>query len=147
METKLAIFDFSGTLAYPKANGQNVLEGFKLYGDAQEAFVLPVQKAILTAASHFLLNDCNIPKNIEIFTPLETKYLKPDPKAFLFVLEQLEVTPGEAVMIGDEVERDLIPAISLGMKAFLIDRENKNKGVLPGGIIKINSLKELGAYL
>ncbi|MFA5742380.1 MAG: HAD family hydrolase [Candidatus Paceibacterota bacterium] len=152
METKLAIFDFSGTLAYGKISGQKLLEdmsnlSFELFGDAQKAFALPVQKAILTAADHFLLKGCDIPKDIKIFTPLETKYLKPDPRAFLFVLEQLGVSPQQAAMIGDEVERDLIPAVGLGMKAFLINRENKDISVLPNGIIRINSLKKLGEYI
>lgn len=209
MEIKLAIFDFSGTLAYSKADGPNLLEGidslgfrlktpseidlfyalirqfldsaeswqnlsekivfamgikedkgiveklagllkdslgFKLYDDAQEAFALPVQKAILTAGNHFLLKDCGIPEDIKIFTPLETKYLKPDPRAFLFVLEQMAIDPQQAIMVGDELERDLTPAASLGMKAFLIDREDKNTDALPDGIIKIKSLKDLCRY-
>lgn len=205
METKLAIFDFSGTLAYSKADGQSLIKGmeslgfkfepsdtnlfydiirrfldsteswqklaeeiilamnknagkktakklsdilknclgFKLYDDAQKAFALPVLKTILTAGSRFLLKDCNIPKDVRIFTPMETKYLKPDPRAFRFVLEQMAVDPRQAIMVGDETERDLIPAASLGMKAFLIERENENTGKPPKGIIKINSLKDL----
>ncbi|MFA7715227.1 MAG: HAD family hydrolase, partial [Candidatus Paceibacterota bacterium] len=73
--------------------------------------------------------------------------LKPDPRAFLFVLEQLGVDPRQAAMVGDEIGRDLVPAIGLGMKAFLIDREDKDTSVLPDGIIKINSLKKLGEYI
>lgn len=209
MKTKLVIFDFSGTLAYSRADGQNLIEGindlgfktqasleidsfypivrqfldsakswqdlaekisfvldketdqrnvkklaellqkslgFKLYDDAQEAFNLPVQKAILTTGSHFLLNNCGLPEDIRIFTPLETRYLKPDPRAFLFVLEQMGIDPQQAMMVGDETERDLIPAVDLGMKAFLIDRGSKNIDDLPNGITKINSLKKLSEY-
>lgn len=209
MEIKLAIFDFSGTLAFSNQDEQSFLRewdnlgfgrnnplnpasfyrsfwnllssakswkeiakklapkegktedkaiqrlemllkecfGFKLYDDARFAFDLPIQKAILTAGSRFLLEPCNIPKNIEIFTPFETSFLKPDPKAFLFVLKQLKISPKEAAMIGDETERDLIPALNLGMRAFLIEREDKNIGILPNKIIKLSSLKELENYL
>jgi len=66
--------------------------------------------------------------------------LKPDPRAFLAVLEKLKVKPEEVLMIGDEVERDLIPAKNLGMEVILIDRENKIENT---PIRKISSLAEL----
>jgi FMN phosphatase YigB (HAD superfamily) len=115
--------------------------GFTLYGDAQAAFDLPARKAILTAGSHFLTDDL-VPKDIEIFTPAETNYLKPDPRAFIFVLEKMNAHHQKTIMVGDEVARDLIPAKSLGIKPILIDRENRTDK-LPEGIIKIASLADL----
>jgi FMN phosphatase YigB (HAD superfamily) len=47
-------------------------------------------------------------------------------------------------MVGDEIERDLIPAKNLGMETILIDRENKIKNA---DFKKISSLKELKAIL
>jgi putative hydrolase of the HAD superfamily len=49
--------------------------------------------------------------------------VKPHPTIFLAVLEQLEVEPEEAAMVGDSLEDDLEGARALGMRAFLVDRE------------------------
>ncbi|MGH2996377.1 MAG: HAD family hydrolase, partial [Gaiellaceae bacterium] len=49
--------------------------------------------------------------------------VKPHPTIFLAVLERLEVEPAEAAMVGDSLEDDLEGARSLGMRAFLVDRE------------------------
>lgn len=119
--------------------------GFTLYGDAQAAFDLPARKAILTAGSRFLTDDL-VPKDVEIFTPAETTYLKPDPRAFIFVLEKMSAHHQKTIMVGDEITRDLIPAKSLGIKPILIDRENRtNKS--PEGIIKITSLTGLATLI
>jgi putative hydrolase of the HAD superfamily len=79
-------------------------------------------------------------KYFQIFTPKETKFSKPDERAFLAVLNFFKTKPEETLMVGDEIERDLIPAKKLGMETILIDRENKIKDAQ---FKKIGSLKEL----
>jgi len=113
---------------------------FELYEDVKEIMDLPIQKAILSANARFIVESLGLGKFAKIFTPKETKFLKPDPRAFLFPLKKLKVKPKETLMVGDEIERDLIPAKNLGMEAILIDRENKIKN---SPIKKINSLAEL----
>jgi len=113
---------------------------YRLFDDTKEVLDLPHQKAILTEAPHFLFSHLNLEKYFQIFTPKETKFSKPDERAFLTVLNFFKVKPEEALMVGDEIERDLIPAKKLGMEAILIDRENKIKDAQ---IKKISSLKEL----
>jgi len=113
---------------------------FELYDDVKEIFALPFQKAILSANARFIVESLGLQRFAEIFTPRETKTLKPDPKAFLVVLNKLKVKPEEVLMVGDEVERDLIPAQKLGMKTVLVDREDKVKDYSG---IKINSLREI----
>jgi len=54
--------------------------------------------------------------------------VKPDPSIFLAVLEQLDVEPGEAVMVGDSPGDDVEGARSIGMRAFLLDREGRYAG-------------------
>ena len=117
---------------------------YQLYDDAKEIIELSYQKAILTSAAPFLFSNLGLEKYFEIFTPRETKFLKPDPRAFLVVLNKLKVKPEEVLMVGDEVERDLIPAQKLGMKAILIDRRDKVENT---PVKKINSLKELKGLL
>ena len=117
---------------------------YQLYDDAKEIIELSYQKAILTSAAPFLFSNLGLEKYFEIFTPRETKFLKPDPRAFLVVLNKLKVKPEEVLMVGDEVERDLIPAQKLGMKAILIDRRDKVENT---PVKKINSLDELKQIL
>jgi putative hydrolase of the HAD superfamily len=117
---------------------------YQPFDDVKEVINLPYEKAILTDASRFLFSGLGFEKYFQIFTPKETKFLKPDPKAFLAVLNFFKVKPEETLMIGDELERDLIPAKNLGMEAILIDRENKIKNT---PIKKISSLKELKEIL
>ena len=50
---------------------------------------------------------------------------KPHPAIFLAALEQLGVTAEEAAMVGDSPEDDVEGAQALGMRAFLVDREDR----------------------
>jgi len=52
-------------------------------------------------------------------------WTKPHPTIFQAALQLLGVEPEEAVMVGDSVEDDVEGALALGMRAFLIDRENR----------------------
>ena len=51
---------------------------------------------------------------------------KPHPTIFRHVLEQLGVTAADAVMVGDSLEEDIDGARALGMRAILIDREDRH---------------------
>jgi putative hydrolase of the HAD superfamily len=48
---------------------------------------------------------------------------KPSPTIFLAALALLEVEARDAVMVGDSLVDDVEGARSLGMRAFLLDRE------------------------
>jgi HAD superfamily hydrolase (TIGR01509 family) len=117
---------------------------FEFYDDVKEIFDLPMQKAVLSANAEFIIKSLGLEEFAKVFTPRETKFLKPDPRAFLAVLEKLKVKPEETLMVGDELERDLIPAKKLGMETILIDRENKTENA---SVKKINSLVELKEIL
>jgi putative hydrolase of the HAD superfamily len=52
-------------------------------------------------------------------------WTKPHESIFRAALELLGVEPEEAAMVGDSVEDDVEGALALGMRAFLIDRENR----------------------
>jgi putative hydrolase of the HAD superfamily len=68
---------------------------------------------------------------------------KPHPTIFLAALERLAVAPAEAVMIGDSVGDDIEGARSVGMRALLIDRENRYPDVEE----KLTDLRALPAAL
>lgn len=50
----------------------------------------------------------------------ETGFAKPDLKIFNIALEQAKCHPNEAVMIGDRIDNDIVPARKLGMKTIWI---------------------------
>ena len=54
---------------------------------------------------------------------------KPDPTIFRAVLELLGAEPSEAAMVGDSLQDDVEGARALGMRAFLLDRENRHPEV------------------
>jgi HAD superfamily hydrolase (TIGR01549 family) len=56
-------------------------------------------------------------------------FVKPHPTIFQAALEQLGVEPAEAVMVGDSLEEDVEGARALGLRAILIDREDRHPEV------------------
>jgi putative hydrolase of the HAD superfamily len=55
--------------------------------------------------------------------------VKPHPTIFQAALELLAVAPAEAVMVGDSLEEDVEGARALGMRALLVDREQRHPEV------------------
>ena len=56
-------------------------------------------------------------------------YVKPHPTIFQAALGQLGVEPAAAVMVGDSLEEDVEGARALGMRAILIDRDDRHPEV------------------
>ena len=69
-------------------------------------------------AHHSLEVDCAIASRSHGWT-------KPHPTIFQAALDVLAVEAAETVMVGDSVEDDVEGAIAVGMRAFLIDREDR----------------------
>ena len=55
----------------------------------------------------------------------EVEIAKPDPRIFQLVLDYFDVNGEECVMVGDNLETDIIPAKTLGMKGILVDTRKK----------------------
>jgi HAD superfamily hydrolase (TIGR01549 family) len=55
--------------------------------------------------------------------------VKPHPTIFQVALERLGVEAADAVMVGDSLEEDVEGARALGMRAILIDREDRHPEV------------------
>jgi putative hydrolase of the HAD superfamily len=55
--------------------------------------------------------------------------VKPHPTIFQAALDRLEVDAPDAVMVGDSLEEDVEGARALGMRAILIDREERHPEV------------------
>jgi putative hydrolase of the HAD superfamily len=55
--------------------------------------------------------------------------VKPHPTIFRAVLEQLELEPPAAAMVGDSLEDDVEGARAVGIRAFLLDRDERHPEV------------------
>lgn len=115
---------------------------FRLFEDARQIFRLSFKKVVLSSSARFLIE--GLLPSIEIFTPKETNFLKPDHRAFLAPLKKFNISPQQVVMVGDRVEKDITPAEKLGMRGILIDRKNYYKDFERE---KITSLEELNEIL
>ena len=53
---------------------------------------------------------------------------KPNPTYYLDVIQRVGATPAECLMVGNDVDDDIIPTEALGMQTFLMTRDLINKG-------------------
>ncbi|MHA1649231.1 MAG: TIGR02253 family HAD-type hydrolase [Candidatus Helarchaeota archaeon] len=61
----------------------------------------------------------------DIIITEEVGIRKPNPKLFELPLKRAKVQPNEAIYIGDNYERDIVPCIKIGIKTVLIHRGGK----------------------
>jgi len=71
---------------------------------------------------------------------------KPDPAIFHVALEALGVPASEALHAGDDVVADVEGALAAGLRAVLIDREER-RAALPPGVQRVRTVAELVAGL
>jgi HAD superfamily hydrolase (TIGR01549 family) len=106
-------------------------ENFELYDDALPALeelrnrglrlglVSNTGRDLKAFVAHHRLDvDCALSSRIHGRT-------KPDPTIFRAVLERLGVEPEAAAMVGDSLEDDVEGARAIGMRAFLLDRDDR----------------------
>lgn len=79
-----------------------------------------------------------------VLTSDEVGIEKPNPKIFLEALAKTDFKPEEVLFVGDSITSDYIGASNVGMKALLIDRENKCKDE---DIVRINDLTKIVEFL
>jgi putative hydrolase of the HAD superfamily len=63
-------------------------------------------------------------------TPMDCGHWKPSHGIFQAALAHLKVAPSRCLMIGDDLERDILPAKELGMKTFHAERSNPLRTLL-----------------
>jgi FMN phosphatase YigB (HAD superfamily) len=79
------------------------------------------------------------PEDFELITSYEnSSRCKPDPGYYREVLDKLGVRPENCLMVGNDVQEDMLPARELGMEVFLltpclIDREDGDRSRIPQG--------------
>jgi putative hydrolase of the HAD superfamily len=69
---------------------------------------------------------------------------KPDPRAFHAATGLLGVAPGEALMVGDSLAKDVRGALAAGLRAVLLDRRGDHPGA---GVPTVATLHDLDPHL
>ena len=83
------------------------------------------------------------PEDFELVTTYEnSRFCKPNPAYYRDLLEKLALEPENCLMVGNDLDEDIRPALSLGMKAFLltpclIDRGGPEVAVPRGGFAEL----------
>ena len=68
------------------------------------------------------------PQDFELVTTYEnSRRCKPSPDYYREVLAELGTEPERCIMVGNDVEEDILPARSLGMKTFLLTHSLLNR--------------------
>ena len=105
---------------------------YQLFPGASEAVVKAKKNgfktAIVTTIAHFQFKKAIQPIRTYldfIMTGYEARCDKSNPKMYQKVLEILEVKPQEAVMIGDNIQLDVLLPKRLGINSILLDRERE----------------------
>jgi len=69
---------------------------------------------------------------------------KPDPKIYALALERLKAPAHQVLMVGDNFDRDILPAKALGMKTAWLTGDQKRECPDPSKVdIRLRSLEEL----
>jgi len=121
---------------------------YKLYPDAAAAVMKAKERelrtAIVTTIAYFQFKKVIQPlkKCFDfIMTGYEAGCDKTNPKMYRKVLEILKVKPDETVMIGDNVQVDILLPKRLGIHAILLNRESQNLDCQTADAI-VNNLAE-----
>jgi putative hydrolase of the HAD superfamily len=115
--------------------GWEISENFELYEDALPALE-EVRKAGLRIGlvSNGIrdLSEFVAHHRLDVDAIVDSRshgWVKPHPTIFEAALELLRVRADEAVMVGDSLDEDIEGARALGMRAILIDREERHPDV------------------
>ena len=80
-------------------------------------------------------------------TSEEVGYEKPHLQIFQHALRTFELNPADVIMVGDDVENDILPALKLGMTCVLTEEFVKTSAHIPAGVLRISHLSELESLL
>jgi putative hydrolase of the HAD superfamily len=127
--------DIASECAREIERGWEVSENFELFEDA-----LPVLEEIRAARLQIGLVSNGIRDltefvahhRLDVDAIVDSRShgrVKPHPTIFQAALERLGVDAADAVMVGDSLEEDVEGARALGMRAILVDREDRHPGV------------------
>jgi putative hydrolase of the HAD superfamily len=111
----------AGIVAYRRAREASLIAYPKVYSTLYKLLKMGIKMGILSDApvkeAWLRLAYLNFHQIVDtVVTFDDTGVRKPDPAPFRLLLQKLEVSANEAIMVGDWVERDIIGASQVGMK-------------------------------
>lgn len=153
---KVIVFDWGDTLM------RDFLEfkGPMAYWEKVE--IIPgVKKALEIISSHYIccvasnagdssaeimelaLNRVNIDKYFNhLFTSRELEVSKPNPDFFKQIVNKLKLKPDECIFVGNDYEKDIVPAKAVGLYTVLFSEEDKS-GTFTDADYSIHSMNKL----
>jgi putative hydrolase of the HAD superfamily len=115
--------------------GWGVSENFELFEDVlpalEEMRAAHLQIALVSNGFRDL-NEFVLHHRLDVDAVVDSRShgrVKPHPTIFQAALDALGVRPDDAVMVGDSLEEDFEGARALGMRAILVDREERHPEV------------------
>ena len=111
----------------------------------QPNYILHIITNGFKEVQHGKLNQSNIDHFFQTVTNSEMVGVKkPNPKIFNHALQMAKATPEESLMIGDNLEADVLGALNFGMEAICFNYHNET---LAADIIGVDHLLELKKYI
>ena len=88
-----------------------------------------------------------IPASHRVYS-YEEGFAKPDVELFRRACKRVGLAPQDCLMVGDHLENDILPALKLGMRTVLIDREHVySPSDLPAETLHLDKMELLLEYL
>ncbi|MFH1248880.1 MAG: TIGR02253 family HAD-type hydrolase [archaeon] len=136
-----------GLIAYRKTRG-NFLVSYKGVRKTLEKLRKKYKLAILSDAPRIKAWLRLVSMRIEDFFEVvvtfdDTMKMKPDASPFMKVLKELKVEPQEAVMIGDNIKRDIMGGRAVGMKTIFAKYGNAKRKIKSNADFEIEKIEEL----
>ena len=79
-----------------------------------------------------------------VTTSSEYSYSKPDIRLYEEVIKRFKINKNEMIMIGDEFKKDVLPCLSIGIKAIWLNRNGKENAY---NVLEIKSLNDIFDYI
>ncbi|MFA4647685.1 TIGR02253 family HAD-type hydrolase [Pyrococcus kukulkanii] len=113
----------------------------ELLEDLAEKYIL----GVITSGPRYQRKKLEVTGILDYFDVVVTRddanAIKPNPRIFIMALERAGVRPGDAVMVGDNLEQDILGARAVGMKGVWINQRGENGFNVPH--VEIRSISEL----
>lgn len=135
MTGKMCDWDHVETMTYAKEALRYISQKARIYiaTAAEQSFPEDIEKAFRRTGLHRYIDG--------YFCKHNTGYIKPAPEFYRAILKQLCAAPDVVTMVGDSLEKDILPAHRLGFKTIWITTPPYPD--VPEGVRIISTLREL----
>ena len=79
-----------------------------------------------------------------VTTSSEYEYSKPNPKLYESIIERFNINKEDMIMLGDEVKKDVLPCLSIGIEAIWLNIKGKPN---ENNVKEIKSMSEIFNYI